>query len=151
MLSSLCFALSVLYSVTTSIQPDSPTCTTAVECRQAANEALGREDYERFHSLAWRVVQTSKANDRDAMLLLARASSLHVWAAVIAQSTIVRVSPTREVTTIATDADGLDWASSIAFGKNDDLWAVNFAIGPTGGPGPALLRLDVRTKGQPVP
>ena len=76
MLSSLCFALSVLYSVTTSIQPDSPTCTTAVDCRQAANEALGREDYERFHSLAWRVVQTSKANDRDAMLLLARAQSL---------------------------------------------------------------------------
>ena len=42
MLSSLCFALSILYSVATSIQPDSPTCTTAVECRQAANEALGR-------------------------------------------------------------------------------------------------------------
>ena len=76
MLSSLCFALSILYSATTSIQPDSPTCTTAVDCRQAANEALGREDYERFHSLAWRVVQTSKGNDRDAMLLLARAQSL---------------------------------------------------------------------------
>ena len=75
----------------------------------------------------------------------------NVWAAVIAQSTIVRVSPTGEVTTIATDADGLDWASSIAFGKNGDLWAVNFAIGPPGGPGPALLRLDVGTKGQPVP
>ena len=75
----------------------------------------------------------------------------NVWAAVIAQSTIVRVSPTGEVTTIATDADGLDWASSIAFGKNGDLWAVNFAIGPPGGAGPALLRLDVGTKGQPVP
>ena len=75
----------------------------------------------------------------------------NVWAAVIAQSTIVRVSPTGDVTTIATDADGLDWASSIAFGKNGDLWAVNFAIGPPGGPGPALLRLDVGTKGQPVP
>jgi sugar lactone lactonase YvrE len=75
----------------------------------------------------------------------------NVWAAVIAQSTIVRVSPGGEVTTVATDADGLDWASSIAFGKNGDLWAVNFAIGPPGGPGPALLRLDVGTKGQPVP
>ena len=75
----------------------------------------------------------------------------NIWAAVIAQSTIVRVSPSGEVTTIATDADGLDWASSIAFGKNGDLWAVNFAIGPLGGPGPALLRLDVGTKGQPVP
>jgi hypothetical protein len=76
MLSSLCLSLSVLLSITTSTQPDSPTCTTAVDCRQAANEALGREDYERFHSLAWRVVQTSKGNDRDAMLLLARAQSL---------------------------------------------------------------------------
>jgi sugar lactone lactonase YvrE len=74
-----------------------------------------------------------------------------VWAAVIAQSTIVRVSPSGVVTTVATAADGLDWASSIAFGKNGDLWAVNFAIGPPGGPGPALLRLGVDVKGQPVP
>jgi sugar lactone lactonase YvrE len=75
----------------------------------------------------------------------------NLWAAVIAQSTIVRVSPSGAVTTVATAADGLDWASSIAFGKNGDLWAVNFAIGPPGGPGPALLRLDVGVKGQPVP
>jgi sugar lactone lactonase YvrE len=75
----------------------------------------------------------------------------NVWAAVIAQSTIVRVSPSGAVTTVATAVDGLDWASSIAFGKNGDLWAVNFAIGPPGGPGPALLRLAVGVKGQPVP
>jgi sugar lactone lactonase YvrE len=75
----------------------------------------------------------------------------NVWAAVIAQSTIVRVSPQGDVTTVATAADGLDWVSSISFGKNGDLWAVNFAIGPPGGPGPALLRLDVGVKGQPVP
>ena len=74
-----------------------------------------------------------------------------VWAAVIAQSTIVRVSPTGTVTTVATASDGLDWASSIAFGKDHDLWAVNFAIGPPGGPGPALLRLAVGVKGQPLP
>jgi sugar lactone lactonase YvrE len=49
----------------------------------------------------------------------------NVWAAVIAQSTIVRVSPSGVVTTVATAADGLDWASSIAFGKNGDLWAVS--------------------------
>jgi sugar lactone lactonase YvrE len=74
------------------------------------------------------------------------------WAAVIAQSKIVSVSPSGDdITTVATAADGLDWASSIAFGKNDDLWAVNFAIGPPGGPGPALLRLAVGVKGQPVP
>ncbi|MBA3374460.1 MAG: SMP-30/gluconolactonase/LRE family protein [Actinobacteria bacterium] len=75
----------------------------------------------------------------------------NVWAAVIAQSTIVRVSPSGAVTTVATVADCLDWASSIAFGKNGDLWAVDFAIGPPGGPGPALLRLEVGVKGQPVP
>jgi sugar lactone lactonase YvrE len=75
----------------------------------------------------------------------------NVWAAVIAQSTIVRVSQSGVVTTVATAADGLDWASSIAFGKNGDLWAVNYAIGPPGGPGPALLRLAVDVKGQPVP
>jgi sugar lactone lactonase YvrE len=75
----------------------------------------------------------------------------NVWAAVIAQNTIVRVSPSGAITTVATAADGLDWASSIAFGKNGDLWAVNYAIGPPGGPGPALLRLAVGVKGQPVP
>jgi sugar lactone lactonase YvrE len=75
----------------------------------------------------------------------------NVWACVIAQSTIVRVSPTGAITTVATAADGLDWASSLAFGKNGDLWVVNFGIGPPGGPGPALLRLDVGVKGQPLP
>ena len=75
----------------------------------------------------------------------------NVWAAVIAQSTIVRVSPSGAVTTVATAADGLDWASSIAFGKTGELWAVNFAIGPPGGPGPALLRLDVGYEGTAGP
>jgi sugar lactone lactonase YvrE len=75
----------------------------------------------------------------------------NVWACVIAQSTIVRVTPTGAVTTIATAADGLDWASSLAFGKNGDLWVVNFAIGPPGGPGPALLHLYVGVKGDPLP
>ena len=70
-----------------------------------------------------------------------------LWVAVIGQSTIVRVTPTGAITTVATAADGLDWASSIAFGKKGDLWAVNFAIGPPGGPGPALLRLTVDVRG----
>jgi sugar lactone lactonase YvrE len=74
-----------------------------------------------------------------------------IWVAVIGQSKIVRVSPSGDVTTVATAADGLDWTSSVAFGKSHDLWAVNFAIGPPGGPGPALLRLAVDVKGQPVP
>lgn len=75
----------------------------------------------------------------------------NVVACVIAQSTIVSVSPSGSITTIATAADGLDWASSLAFGKNTDLWVVNFAIGPPGGPGPAVLRLDAGVKGEPLP
>jgi sugar lactone lactonase YvrE len=75
----------------------------------------------------------------------------NVWVCLIESSTIVRVSPSGAVATVATGEDGLDWTSSIAFGKNGDLWAVNFAIGPPGGPGPALLRLAVGVKGQPVP
>ena len=75
----------------------------------------------------------------------------NIWACVIAQSTIVSVSPSGGITTIASAADGLDWASSLAFGKNTDLWVVNFAIGPPGGPGPAVLLLDAGVKGQPLP
>lgn len=75
----------------------------------------------------------------------------NVWVAVIVQSTIVRVSPGGDFDTIATAADGLDFASSVAFGKQSEMWVVNFAIGPPGGPGPALLRFDAGAKGQPVP
>ena len=79
----------------------------------------------------------------------------NVWVAVIAQSAIRTVSPGGTITTIATAADGLDWASGIAFGtshgERGSLYAVNFAIGPPGGPGPRLLKLDVGVRGQPVP
>jgi hypothetical protein len=75
----------------------------------------------------------------------------NVWVAVILQSTIVRVSPSGDIETIATAADGLDFVSSVAFGKKSEMWAVNFAIGPPGGPGPAVLRFDAGVKGQPVP
>ena len=52
---------------------------------------------------------------------------------------------------MATDADGLDWASSIAFGKNGDLWAVNFAITRRSGAGsPSARRRDERTAGPVV-
>jgi hypothetical protein len=74
-----------------------------------------------------------------------------VWVAVIVQSTIVRVSPSGDIETIATAADGLDFPSQVTFGKKSEMWAVNFAIGPPGGPGPALLRFDAGVKGQPLP
>jgi hypothetical protein len=46
------------------------------ECRQLALEAVGRGDFETFHTLAWRAVQTGPKNDPDLMHLLARAQSL---------------------------------------------------------------------------
>ena len=46
------------------------------ECRQLALESAGREDFETFHTLAWRAVQTGPKNDPDLMFLLARAQSL---------------------------------------------------------------------------
>lgn len=79
----------------------------------------------------------------------------NAWVAVIAQSAIRTVSPSGSIATVATAADGLDWASSIAFGTSHgdrkSLYAVNFAIGPPGGPGPGLLKLDVGVQGEPLP
>ncbi len=51
-------------------------CREPAECRQLALEAVGREDFETFHTLAWRAVQTGPKNDTDLMYLLARAQSL---------------------------------------------------------------------------
>jgi hypothetical protein len=46
------------------------------ECRQLAIDAAARKDYESFHDLAWRAVQTGPKNDPALMYLLARAQSL---------------------------------------------------------------------------
>lgn len=46
------------------------------ECRQLALDAAARQDYETFHDLAWRAVQTGPKNDPALMDLLARAQSL---------------------------------------------------------------------------
>jgi hypothetical protein len=46
------------------------------ECRQLANDAAARQDFETFHDLAWRAVQTGPKNDPGLMYLLARAQSL---------------------------------------------------------------------------
>lgn len=57
-------------------QEPAPACASFVECRQAALDAAAREDYETFHTFAWRAVQTGKSNDATSMSLLARAQSL---------------------------------------------------------------------------
>lgn len=51
-------------------------CRAWQECRQLALDAAGRQDYEVFHDLAWRAVQTGPKNDPALMELLARAQSL---------------------------------------------------------------------------
>ena len=51
-------------------------CRAWQECRQLSLDARARGEYERFHDLAWRTVQTGPANDSALMYLLARAQSL---------------------------------------------------------------------------
>ena len=57
-------------------QRSAPECHEWQECRQLALDARARGQYERFHDLAWRTVQTGPANDPALMYLLARAQSL---------------------------------------------------------------------------
>jgi sugar lactone lactonase YvrE len=83
----------------------------------------------------------------------------NVYVAVISQSTVVRVSPGGAIDLIADASDGLDWATSLAFGTGkgtrQTLYAVNFAIGELfgspPGAGPALLAIDAGVPGQPLP
>ncbi|OFW07373.1 MAG: hypothetical protein A3H96_05205 [Acidobacteria bacterium RIFCSPLOWO2_02_FULL_67_36] len=57
-------------------RPAPPQCREWHECRQLALDAEGRGDYEAFHDLAWRAVQTGPGADTSLMYLLARAQSL---------------------------------------------------------------------------
>jgi hypothetical protein len=56
--------------------PQRVDCRAWQECRQLAADAEARKDYEGFHDLAWRAVQTGPKNDPQLMYLLARAQSL---------------------------------------------------------------------------
>jgi hypothetical protein len=51
-------------------------CTEWRDCRQLALAAADRGDYETFHDLAWRAVQTGQPKDPALMYLLARAQAL---------------------------------------------------------------------------
>ena len=53
-----------------------PACTEWRECRAMALDAADRGEFETFHDLAWRAVQTGPRNDAALMLLLARAQAL---------------------------------------------------------------------------
>lgn len=70
-----------------------------------------------------------------------------VYALVINQSRLVKFDlDAGTVETVATAADGLDFPASLAFGKGQtagSLFITNYAIGPPGGAGPGLVRLDI--------
>src|SRR6185312_13466994 len=51
-------------------------CTEWHQCRELALAAANRGEYETFHDLAWRAVQTGPRNDPALMYLLARAQAL---------------------------------------------------------------------------
>jgi hypothetical protein len=51
-------------------------CTEWRQCRQMALSAAAAGEYETFHDLAWRAVQTGPKNDPSLMYLLARAQAL---------------------------------------------------------------------------
>jgi sugar lactone lactonase YvrE len=84
-----------------------------------------------------------------------------VYVAVISQSTILRIDEDdHEIEEVIADGDdGLDWTSSLAFGRGEDdeetLYAVNFSTGPFFGGtrthGPALLAIEAGVEGRPLP
>src|SRR5204863_10069689 len=51
-------------------------CREWTQCRRLALDAAERHDYEAFHDLAWRAVQTGPRQDPALMYLLARAQAL---------------------------------------------------------------------------
>jgi hypothetical protein len=68
-------ALAVFASLALQASPPA-NCSDARQCRQMALEAAEKHEYERFHDLAWRAVQTGSPRDTTLMYLLARAQSL---------------------------------------------------------------------------
>lgn len=79
-----------------------------------------------------------------------------MYVPVINQSRIVRITPNgATVEQLAGPGDGLDFPASVAFGtgrgERQSLFVTNFAIGPPGGSGPGLVKLDTDKPGQPLP
>lgn len=68
--------LLLLVLLITPAQETTPNCGEWRECRTEALIANDRGDYERFHDLAWRAVQTGPARDAELMFLLARAQAI---------------------------------------------------------------------------
>jgi hypothetical protein len=68
---------SLVASLLTVVQgQEASACRDWQECRLLALDASARREYERFHDLAWRALQTGPRNDSGLMYLLARAQVL---------------------------------------------------------------------------
>jgi hypothetical protein len=68
---------SLLLLVPLATQPaPGPLCTESRQCRELALAAADRGEFELFHDLAWRAVQTGPKQDASLMYLLARAQAL---------------------------------------------------------------------------
>jgi hypothetical protein len=64
------------YAGSARTQSETPDCLEWQACRDAALAAATREEYETFHDLAWRAIQTGPPRNAELMYLLARAQSL---------------------------------------------------------------------------
>lgn len=74
----VCFVSAAILAGHTALAQPVPgaACAEWQTCRQLALDAASRGQYELFHDLAWRTVQTGPSRDPDLMYLLARAQSL---------------------------------------------------------------------------
>ena len=69
-------AVGSLSAVQSNLPASAPACQEWHDCQRLAWEAYTSGEYERFHDLAWRAVQTGPSRDPTLMYLLARAQSL---------------------------------------------------------------------------
>ena len=78
------------------------TCRESQECRQLALDAANRGDFQQFHDLAWRAMQTGRPRDTALMYLLARAQALsgrpHDALVMLQRMTMMGAPPTDAAT-----------------------------------------------------
>jgi hypothetical protein len=66
----------LLLLLTLAASPQTADCKEWRDCQKLALEAAERQDYNAFHDLSWRALQTGPKNDPGLMTMLARAQSL---------------------------------------------------------------------------
>jgi hypothetical protein len=127
-------------------------CSEWQTCRELAQAADERGDYERFHDLAWRAVQTGPKRDASLMYLLARAQALSGRP----HDALIMLQRIADMGTPPADA-----VSDAAFARTRELpaWAELEARLVRGGtptraasaksPGPALVTPSVAAAGRP--